>query len=273
MNPLTTGNRGIMTSTREKLGCTALATAAILLVPGQAHAASISVQSRSAQVKAGSAGKLTLSVRAAAPMTCGLVITRGKTKSSSKTVRANRSRLVWSYQVPRTSRRGKATIKATCTADDGSKPKTVGRALHIKGKRNGTSLVATRIRARRVGSLLGDTPPAEETPKVGDRPTSGQCTVWAGYKRPDLGIYGDAHTWDDEARSMGFLVDGTPQVGDIAVWEAGNYGASSLGHVAYVEVVEPGGTIHVSEFNWAVFEGYGERSGISPAGLEFIHRK
>ncbi|MFW6359637.1 MAG: CHAP domain-containing protein [Chroococcales cyanobacterium] len=42
-----------------------------------------------------------------------------------------------------------------------------------------------------------------------------------------------------------------PQVGAIAVWEAGVNGAGSVGHVAVVERVYDDGSILISESNWA----------------------
>ena len=46
--------------------------------------------------------------------------------------------------------------------------------------------------------------------------------------------FGNANTWDEMAKDIGWLVDKTPEVGAIAHWE---YGFDGRGHVALVEEV------------------------------------
>lgn len=101
----------------------------------------------------------------------------------------------------------------------------------------------------------------------------GQCTWYAWSRRPDLGnaTLGNAHTWADSARRAGFPVNATPAAGAIAVWRPYFAGTRGPGHVAYVERVLADGRILISEYNWRPLS-YGTRI-ISPAGLQFIHRK
>jgi surface antigen len=66
--------------------------------------------------------------------------------------------------------------------------------------------------------------------------------------------FGNANTWDNAARQIGLRVDQRPNVGDIAVSNAG-----SSGHVAYVYRVHDDGTFMVEEYNWATSLGYGKR--------------
>ena len=76
----------------------------------------------------------------------------------------------------------------------------------------------------------------------------GQCVDYAGYKRPDLvarGVRGNANYWDDSARSLGVLVDRTPSAGAIFQTDSG-----WVGHVGYVEAVNPDGSIEVTEMNY-----------------------
>ena len=76
----------------------------------------------------------------------------------------------------------------------------------------------------------------------------GQCVNWASYKRPDLvarGVTGNANYWDDSARVAGVLVDRTPAAGAIFQTDAGG-----VGHVGYVEAVNPDGSIEVTEMNY-----------------------
>jgi surface antigen len=88
--------------------------------------------------------------------------------------------------------------------------------------------------------------------------SSGSCTAWAEHERPDiwyhqaaddpLGMDWDAWTWTEHAEAEGLAVSGTPQAGDIAVWQPGAGDTGPDGHVAYVEGVE-GGQVTLSEMN------------------------
>lgn len=76
----------------------------------------------------------------------------------------------------------------------------------------------------------------------------GQCVNWASYKRPDLvarGVTGNANYWDDSARAAGVLVDRSPSAGAIFQTDSG-----WVGHVGYVEAVNPDGSIEVTEMNY-----------------------
>ncbi|WP_322760025.1 CHAP domain-containing protein, partial [Frankia sp. Cr2] len=57
-----------------------------------------------------------------------------------------------------------------------------------------------------------------------------------GVPEPDY-LLGNAGAWDDNARAGGVRVDKTPAVGSVAQWDPGVDGASSSGHVAYVQEV------------------------------------
>ncbi|MBR2855444.1 LysM peptidoglycan-binding domain-containing protein [Candidatus Saccharibacteria bacterium] len=76
----------------------------------------------------------------------------------------------------------------------------------------------------------------------------GQCVNWTAYKRPDLvarGVTGNANYWDDSARAAGILVDRTPAAGAVFQTDSG-----WVGHVGYVEAVNPDGSIEVTEMNY-----------------------
>lgn len=95
-------------------------------------------------------------------------------------------------------------------------------------------------------------------------------TAWKVYESrgymPYWGGRGNANQWDDNARAAGIPVDGSPRVGDVAVWNVGYYG-----HVMYVESVNPNGTINVSQYNYSYNGTYSEGYNLSTAGLVFIH--
>jgi surface antigen len=81
----------------------------------------------------------------------------------------------------------------------------------------------------------------------------------------------DALTWGPAAVAAGVPVDDVPTVGAVAWWKAGVGGASTSGHVAYVEAILPGGVL-ISEdnlngdFRWRLMT---RSDGTWPSG--FIH--
>ncbi|MBW3568843.1 CHAP domain-containing protein [Candidatus Parcubacteria bacterium] len=103
-----------------------------------------------------------------------------------------------------------------------------------------------------------------------------ECVSYTAYRvaasgrdMPYWGGRGNAHLWDDNARSAGIKVDSNPRVGDVAVAEAGGY-YGPVGHVMYVEAVLGGGWIRVSQFNFGAPGQYSEMN-VRASGLEFIH--
>lgn len=85
-------------------------------------------------------------------------------------------------------------------------------------------------------------------PYVNPRFPWGWCT-WYVSTRFNVTWVGDAYQWYGNARAQGYPVGPSPQAGGIMVtWESG------LGHVAYVESVNPDGSWLVSEAN---FRGFG----------------
>jgi surface antigen len=76
----------------------------------------------------------------------------------------------------------------------------------------------------------------------------GNCTWWVAILRsrnsnPIPNSWGNATTWASRAADDGYLVDHTPAPGAIMQRSGG------LGHVAFVESVDPDGTWHISEMN------------------------
>ena len=74
------------------------------------------------------------------------------------------------------------------------------------------------------------------------------------------GRFGDPATWAASAAAIGFKVDAVARAGAIAQWNAGEQGAGGAGHVAYVERVNPDGSVVVSELDWAGDYGYSQRT-------------
>ena len=76
-------------------------------------------------------------------------------------------------------------------------------------------------------------------PVAGDTYEWGNCTYWAFAQRlwandPIPTDWGNANTWDDNAKLDHYLVDHTPSVNAIYQTDSGD-----LGHVAYVKEVNP----------------------------------
>lgn len=72
-----------------------------------------------------------------------------------------------------------------------------------------------------------------------------------------------AGNWDNAVETIGISVDNHPQTGDIAVWDPQSGGTGWAGHVAYVESVNPNGSVNVSEYNFGIPLGYAERNNIT----------
>lgn len=75
---------------------------------------------------------------------------------------------------------------------------------------------------------------------------------------------GNANRWDDNARSMGYIVNETPYAGDVAQSDAGYWG-----HVALVLSVQ-GNTVLIREMNYRGFNVDTERVA-SIAEFKYIH--
>lgn len=85
----------------------------------------------------------------------------------------------------------------------------------------------------------------------GDEYASGNCTYWVYARRAQVGeeipnTWGNAATWAFNAQLAGYKVDHTPSKYAIVQTP---YVDSGLGHVAFVESVEPDGTWNISEMN------------------------
>lgn len=79
----------------------------------------------------------------------------------------------------------------------------------------------------------------------------GNCTRWAATRRAQINdpipsSWGNAATWAVRAARDGYVVDHHPTPGSIM--QTPN-SAGGLGHVAFVESVDPDGTWHISEMN------------------------
>jgi surface antigen len=95
----------------------------------------------------------------------------------------------------------------------------------------------------------------------------GYCTWWVAHKR-FVPWNGDAWQWWFNAQQFGFAEGQVPQVGAIMV--QGISWSSPVGHVAYVESVNPDGSFTVSEMNYGRWGVVDYRTLKSTAGLDLL---
>ncbi|HEU5187985.1 MAG TPA: CHAP domain-containing protein [Candidatus Saccharimonadales bacterium] len=101
----------------------------------------------------------------------------------------------------------------------------------------------------------------------------GYCTFWAAQRRDEIGFaipntWGNANTWDDRAERDDYTVNNSPGVGAIMQSDAGD-----LGHVAFVEKVNPDGSWEVSEMNvkgWDILSNRTFAANLA-TNYKFIH--
>jgi surface antigen len=101
------------------------------------------------------------------------------------------------------------------------------------------------------------------------------CTDYVAWKLESLGVpasltrgRGNGAQWDDF--NTGVMINSTPAYGAAAV---NTTFAAPYGHVSFVESVNSGGTITISEYNKGTSGNYGTRTG-TPAALgiaSFVH--
>lgn len=106
------------------------------------------------------------------------------------------------------------------------------------------------------------------------------CTNYVAWRLANNGVgqptpgLGDAATWADRALAAGYPVNSVPIVGSVAQWDAHADGNGPEGHVAYVESVNPDGTLVVSEDYWHGGEQDGPltfRTVLASSVSHFIH--
>ncbi len=78
------------------------------------------------------------------------------------------------------------------------------------------------------------------------------------------GHFGDAKQWDENAFSLGYLVDDVPAIGAVAQTDAGTYG-----HVAYVTAIGKD-TVTVEEYNHVTRGGYSVRT-VPTSDFRYLH--
>ena len=96
---------------------------------------------------------------------------------------------------------------------------------------------------------------------------SRQCVSYTAFKvaqaygnMPYWGGVGNANQWPGNARAAGIPTGSTPRVGSVAVVSSGQYG-----HTAWVEAINPNGTIRISHYNVNWTGNYAVWDNLSPS--------
>jgi surface antigen len=108
----------------------------------------------------------------------------------------------------------------------------------------------------------------------------GQCTWWANQRYHSLHgsyvpwtPYSNAQDWATRAQEFGWSVSSVPKAHDIIVLQPNTQGAGSLGHVAVVEQILPGGDVWTSNMNWGSNPYVVTYIKFTPGpGVTFIHQ-
>lgn len=127
-----------------------------------------------------------------------------------------------------------------------------------------------------VGALVSSAVSIYNGPlQPGDYYAFGNCTYWAAMRRAQINEpipnnWGNAATWAENARLAGYVVDHNPSYGAIMQIADVDHG---LGHVAFVESVDPDGTWHITEMNVVGFDEVDTKAlpASAAADYSFIH--
>jgi surface antigen len=93
---------------------------------------------------------------------------------------------------------------------------------------------------------------------------NGYCTWYAKNRRPDLpNMLGNGGQWTANAAARGYATGSAPRAGAIA---------ESPGHVAYVESVNPNGTMVISEMNGPAGFGKVDSRTVPSSGYSYIYK-
>jgi surface antigen len=111
----------------------------------------------------------------------------------------------------------------------------------------------------------------------GDEYALGNCTYWVYARRAQVGelipnSWGNASSWAVNATLMGYVVNHTPSKYTIMQTP---YVDGGLGHVAFVESVDPDGTWNISEMNvlGLYIVDHKAMPASAAANYNFIHTK
>jgi surface antigen len=234
----------------------------------------------------------------------------GRTPQTLSRVKPTGRKVTWIWQVPGSARSATWRLLATCGS------RHLGAQLTVQGHGHAGALsLARAVRVLQYASTSSrpEVSSLQRAAQVwwASNSTSilsgfhtgrsaGECTSYVAARRPDivarvemwaytrylvagsggLNLNWDAMYWAQNARRAGLSVGKTPRAGAILVFQAGAYGATSLGHVAYVSGVGQDGSFTITEMHAPVLGRVTSRHFGAPTaramatnpGIAFIYR-
>ena len=292
---------------RTQLLATALLCGALAWLPS---AASAQPSASAGSVHAGDSASMTIAFAGTAGE-CRLVASApGHPPRTVSQVRPTGTKVTWIWQVPGGARTATWRLLATCGSSQVSAMLTVhghggaGALALVRGVRvlqyaGATSrLEASSVKA--AARIWWSSNSASILSGFHTGSSTGECTSWVAARRPDiiervdtwaysrylvaggggLNVNWDAMYWARNARRAGLPVGKTPRVGAVLVFQAGAYGATSLGHVAYVNTVARDGSFTITEMHAPIlgqvtsrrFDAQTARAMATNPGISFIYR-
>ena len=264
---------------------------------------------RSGSVRAGDNASMTIAFPGTASE-CQLVAwATGRAPMTLSRVRPTGSRVTWLWHVPASARTATWGLVAMCGANHlGATLRVQGRAgagtLSLAGGVHALQYVGatSRLQAssvRTAARMWWASNSASILAGFHSGRSTGECTSYVAARRPDivervdvwayarwlhvghggLGVNWDAMYWAANARRAGLATGHTPRVGAVIVFQHGAYGATALGHVAYVSSVGRDGSFTITEMHAPVrgrvsarhFDATTARAMATNPGIAFIY--
>ena len=287
LSELLSANEGLQASSTifvgDSLNLTASATKATVSAPAASSAAAKPAAAQSAATSTANASEAaakSVAAQSAATSTANASEAAAKSAAaqSAATSAANASEAAAKSAAAQSAATSAANASeaAAKSAAAQSAATSAANASEAAASSAATQSAAQASQATAQPQKLATTAPSANNSVVsadtaGNTYPAGQCT-W--FVKGDLSWvgnhWGNASAWGASATAAGHTVNSSASVGSIALFAPGVGGASSYGHVAVVDSVNPDGTISISEANYAG-KAFNERT-ISTAGVQFIHQ-
>jgi surface antigen len=292
---------------RIPLLATTLACGALAWLPSAARS---QPPARAGSVHAGDSASMTIAFAGAAGECRLVAYAPGRAPHLISQVRPTGRKVTWIWQVPGGARSATWRLVATCGSSQ------IGAVLTVHGHRQAGSLSLARgVRVLQYANATSR-PEASSVRRAAQiwwasnsgsilsgfhtGSSAGECTSYVAARRPDiikrvdisaytrylvagsgaLNVNWDAMDWPRNARRAGLTVGKTPRAGAVLVFQARAYGATSLGHVAYVSAVARDGSFTITEMHAPVlgritsrhFDARTARAMVTNPGISFIYR-
>ena len=265
---------------------------------------------RSGSVRAGDNASMTIAFRGAATQCELTASTLGRAALTLSRVRPAGSRVTWLWQVPTGARTATWRLLATCGPSQlaatltvhgrsGSGVLSLARGVHVLQYAGATARLQP-LSAKTAARAWWSASSSSIFAGFHSGASAGECTAYVAARRPDiiervdlwayarwlqvghgsLGVNWDAMYWAANAKRAGMATGHTPRAGAVVVFQHGAYGATALGHVAYVTSVGRDGSFTIAEMHAPVrgrvstrhFGAAAARAMAHDPGIAFIYR-